>query len=282
MPTIRVATSSDLAAVATYLAHALAGPGGEARYRTFFDYTWLDKPDLGVLLEDDGRIRGFIGAIYSDRSYGRVCNLTSIAVDVAYRGSTLQLFSALLKRKELTFTCFSASEHVAKILDFFKFQHRPSERVVVGPISGLAGLRHVGRARVVTDAATLEGELAPEHRVISQDHRAYRCGQLLLEAGQRRCFAVTIRRGRGAKAFADVLYASDPELLIDHLPWIHWPLFRAHGTVLTGIDRAWIAHPPRLALTYRKLRPVYLRSGNLDLDRIDALYSELVPMYGHR
>ena len=285
---IRTALPDDLGAIAEYLTGALGGAGGPARYRAFLEYTWLDrKPDLGVLIEDGGRIRGFIGAIYANRQIGGrdhvFCNLTSISVDESHRKQSLQLFGAILRRKDLTFTSFSASEEVRKILDFFKFVHCANERVVTTPLSGLASLpRALGprRPRVVVEAAALDAALGPEERQIAQDHRRYRCGQFLLTAGDRRCFTVTVRRGRGRAVFADVLYASDPALLMDCLAQVHATVFRFHRTILVGVDRRWVPAPPRLAFTYKKLRPIYMRSPDLSLERIDPLYTELVPMYG--
>jgi hypothetical protein len=287
--TIRVATQDDLDAVTEYLTGALGG-GAPARYRAYLDYRWLDpKPDLGVLIEDAGRIRGFIGAIYAHRTIaGRrhaFCNLTSISVDESHRKLSLPLFSAILRRKDLTFTSFSASEQVTKIFDFFKFVHCANERVVTTPASGLWALRHaVGgrRTRVITEPRALDAELPPPERRIAEDHRAYRCGQFLLVRGPRRCFAVTVRRGRGVRVFADVLYASDPALLLDCLPWVHATAFRFHRTALVGIDRRWVAHAPRVAFRYTKLRPIYLRSPSIAIQHLDPLYSEIVPMYGAR
>ena len=278
-PTIRRAFATDLAAVTEFLAVRLAGAGGAARYLRILDYRWCaDKPDLGVLVEDGGRIRGFIGAIYADRPAGRFCNLTSIAVDEDYRRLTLQMFGALFRDKSLAFTCFSASEAVEAILQFFKFQHWPNERVVVGPPSGLRAVTRVGRVHVISDPGELDIQLRPDELAIARDHRPYRCGELLVVDGNRRCFVVTVRRGRGIRAFADVLYASDPELLVGRLPWIHAPLFRAHHTLLTGIDRRWVRLTPSLSFVYTKLRPTYVRAAGLDPTTIDALYSELVPI----
>jgi hypothetical protein len=155
--------------------------------------------------------------------------------------------------------------------------------VVTTPLSGLGALRWVvgsRRARVVIEPSVLDAELAPAERRIAADHRRYRCGLFLLRSGERRCFAVTVRRGRGRRVFADVLYASDPALLMDCLPWVHATAFRFHRTVLVGVDRRWITAPPRLAFTYSNLRPIYMRSPHLSLDSIDPLYSEIVPMYG--
>jgi hypothetical protein len=299
MSTIRAATRADVDAVARYLADALHGDGGPARYRRYLECSWVTPPaELGMLIEDAGQIRGFIGTIYADRRFGaelqRFCNITSVAVAESHRKLTLKLFGALLARKDITFTCFSPSEQITQILDFFKFEHRPGDRVVVGPISGI-GVRQLAaaaRVRVYTRPEELDAELDADQRQISRDHRGFRCGQLLLADRERRCFLVTVRRGRGVRAFADVLYASDPDMLLDHLPWIHAPLFRAHRTVLTGIDRRWVTHPPRASFTYTKLRPLYARlarapgattaSGPAGIDRIDTLYSELLPMYGAR
>ena len=282
---IRIATPADAPAIAAYLARVLGGTGGAARYRRYLEYSWLDpKPDLGVVI-DDGGIHGFIGAIYARRTIGgrehHTCNLTSISVDESHRKQSLQLFSAMLKRKDLTFTSFSASDQVQQILDFFKFVHCANERVVTTPVSGFGKLlRGRGRPKVVRDPDRVAAALTPGERQVFEDHRRYRCGQFLVVRGDRRCFTVTVRRGRGSQVFADVLHASDPELLVECLPLVHATALVLHRTVLVGIDRRWVPEPPRIAFTYGKLRPIYMRSPTLTLDQIDPLYSEIVPMYG--
>jgi hypothetical protein len=285
--TIRPALAADLDAVTEYLARTLGAADGRApaHYRRVLDYRWLaSKPDLGVVIEDAGRVRGFLGAIYAERvvdgAARRFCNLTSIAVDESHRSHTLRAFAALLSDKDRTYTCFSANEQVAKILEFYKFHRTPPAKVLVGPGSGLGGLAR--RVRVISDPARLAGELDPAQQAIARDHAPYRCAQLVLAAGARRCFMVAVRRGRGVRAFADVLHASDPDLLVTALPWIQLPLWRALGTVLTGIDERWVRVRPRLAAVYTKLRPMHVRSSTLVPDQIDALYSELVPLYGAR
>ncbi|HEY4240958.1 MAG TPA: hypothetical protein VGM88_14140 [Kofleriaceae bacterium] len=287
MTTVRHATATDLPAIATFLAATLKG-GAPARYRRFFEYTWLaDKPDLGAVIVDDGAVHGYVGAIYADRHRAgathRFCNLTSIAVDEPYRKHTLSAMALVMKPKAVTYTCFSPSPQMTEILDFFKFQHRANEKLVVGPLSVAGGVRGWGRAltrrpRIVTAAAALDAALGEDERAIARDHRAYRTAQILIEHGERRCFLVAVRRGRGARVFADILYASDPALLVEHLPHVHGPLFLALGTVLTGLDPRWGA--PKPAFRYTKLRPIYARSPDLPLDAIDPLYSEFIPMYG--
>lgn len=284
---IRPAAASDLDAIAAYLSRALGEDAARppAHYRRMLDYRWLAaKPDLGIVIEDGGQVRGFLGAIYSDRVIGgvarRFCNLTSVSVDASHRSYTLRAFNALLAPKDRTYTCFSANEAVSKILEFYKFHCAPAAKVIVAPVSGLAGLAR--RARVITDPAALDAELDPAQRTIARDHAHYRCAQLLVVAGDRRCYTVAVRRGRGVRAFADVLHASDPELLMASLPWLQVPMWRALRTVLIGIDQRWIRDRPRLSAVYTKLRPTHVRSPALAPGDIDALYSELVPLYGGR
>jgi len=284
---VRPALESEIPRIAEFLASRLKGEGGPARYRRYLEYRWpVDRPDVGIVIEDGDEIRGFIGAIYSDRVIAdrvhRFCNLTSIAVDESHRKLTLSAFGQLLKRKDTTFTNFSGSEAVQKIFDFFKFKHRPGERAIV-PITG-AGIprRVLRRVKVTTDLDQIIPMLGPTERKIAEDHASYRCAQLVIEREDHRSHVIAVRRGRGLKVFADVLYASDRQLLVEELASIQPSLVRSLGTLLVGVDRCWMPAPPRLSFVYAKLRPTYARSPVLEIGDVDLLYSELVPMSGDR
>jgi hypothetical protein len=284
--TVRLASAVDVPGISRYLATILTG-GPPARYRRFLEYTWLpNKPDAGVVIEEGDQIHGYIGAIYSERSIGgsphAVCNLTSVAVDESHRRHTLSAFAMLLKRKDLTFSCFSPSDRIAKILDFFKFQHRPGERVVV-PITRPGLIPRMWPRpglKLTADPDQIEARVDAETRRIVRDHRSYRCAQILLERGSRHCHIVAVRRGRGRKVFAEILHASDREMFLENLACVQWPLLRKLGTILVGIDRRWAPRAPRISMVYRKLCPTYVRSPVIGVDDMDFLYSEFVPMYG--
>jgi hypothetical protein len=286
---VRLATPADLDAIAAFLARMLGGAGGPARYRRFFEYRWpAERPNLGALIEDEaGALGGFLGAIYSTRVIRgqprAICNLTSWAVDAAYRRASLAMLKCLLDQDragqpKLTFTTFSASPDAAEILRFLKFETARSDKLL---FSAAARLRRLpGDLRVLDGADAVRPALADAERQILDDHRSYRCGHLLLERGDRRCYAVTLARGHGAQKLADVLYASDPQLFVDGIAGVVGATWRAHRTVLTGIDLRWVERPPRFALCYTGLRPVMFRSDELAARDICALHSELVPTYG--
>jgi len=283
-PIIREARASDLPAIAAYLAPRLGGHGGAARYRRFLEYEWLDeKPNLGTLIEDAGKVGGFLGAIYSRRVVrGRehlVCNINSWHVEDRFRKLSLRMMNELLARPGCTFTCFSPSEQVVEVLQFFKFRRLDSGKVIFAPISGLTGLLRRPRARVFWGDDVVRRLNDTERRIV-HDHRSYRCGHFLIERDGERSYFVTVRRGRGARAFADVLYASDPQLLAECIAQVHLPIALTHGTFLTGIDRRLLRRRPATSFLYRGLRPLMFLSEALGPDDVDALYSEFVPMYG--
>jgi hypothetical protein len=283
-PIIREASVEDLPAIARYLAPRLGGRGGEQRFRRFWEYAWLaEKPNLGFLIDDGGEVGGFVGAIYSRRCLRGVvqlfCNLTSWHVEERFRNLSLALVGRLLARRECTFTTCSPSERVIEVLKFFKFRALDSEKLVFAPVSGLGGMVRRPRARTFR-GDDVAARLTEQERRIFEDHRSYRCGQFVVERGADRCYFVTVRRGHGPKAFADVLYASNPDLLADCIASTHVPVSLTHHTILTGIDRRLLSRRPAGAFGYRGLRPLMYRSDTVEGHEIDALYSELVPMYG--
>jgi hypothetical protein len=283
-PIIREAGPADLTRVASYLAARMGARGGEERFRRLWEYGWLaDKPNLGFLIEDRGQVGGFIGAIYSRRRVRDrellFCNMTSWHVEERFRSLSLALMARCLAQPNCTFTTFSPTDRVVEVLKFFKFQLLDAEKAVFTPVSGLPARLRGPRAQLFW-GEDLPGRLTEPERRIFEDHRSYRCGHFVLEHGDDRCYFVTVRRGHRVRAFADVLYAGNPALLAHAIACTHVPLWRTHGTLLTGIDTRLLRKRPGGAFRYRGSRPIMFRSDVLRAEEIDALYSELVPTYG--
>lgn len=288
MAAIRAAAEADLPAISRYLADRMGHGYPPERYRRFFEYRWAPRPNLGFLIEDGGSVRGFIGAIYSVRNIRgaehRICNINSWSVDEEHRKLSLMMAMRLLAQPGYSFTCFSPADVVVECLKFFKFETWRVEKVLFTPAHGVRAALTASRPRVRVltpqrDAAAFEAALDETQRQIYRDHAPYRCGHMLIERGDRRSYVVTVRRGRGGRAFADVLHASDPSLFVEAVAHTHVPLWRAHRTFLTGIDRRLVEHVPAATYVYRGLRPLQYRSPTLTLNDIDTLYSELVPIF---
>jgi hypothetical protein len=287
VPTVRPATPTDRDAIAAYLAEHLRGEGGADRYRRFFTYGWLadaDKPDLGMMIEDGGQVRGFIGAIYGRRRIrGRdhqLCNLNCWRVDEGVRMHSLVMLKRLLDRRQYDFVCVSPSDRVAELLRFFKFETLDTGKLLFGPLSGVRASPRTWRVKAWDAGSGIERHLDDEDRRVFTDHAPYRLAQWLIERGDRRCFAVMARRGRGVRVFADVLHASDPVLFAESIGLLIPKLASALGTVIAGVDRRFLPTPPPRTVGYDRLRATLYRSSTLGPTDLDALYTEFVPMYG--
>lgn len=288
MSRIRPATTDDVPAIAGYLARAMKG-GPPERYARMLGYQWR-APDagLGALIERaDGTLAGFHGALWSQRTYRGalhdVCNLCNWVVDEDARGLSLPLLKALLDqpagagRPAPTFVTVSPNPTTAGVMAFLKFASVPSEKVLVPAVPRLGG------GRVLRDPSAVRARLDADGQRVFDDHARYRCGQFVLDIDDSRggppCHIVTVRRGRGASAFADVLHASRPELLAPHLGALAWAAARVHGVALLGVERRWLgASARRLRLVFEAL-PLMAR-GPIPAAALDGLYTELVPMYG--
>lgn len=280
MPELRPATEADLPAIGDYLASKLRPD--PARYRRFYQYPWMpDRPNLGYLIEHAGRIRGFLGAIYARRELPSgprvVCNINSWAVDDDHRQLGLFLAKKLLDQKDMAFTCFTPSDRVIELLTFFKFETWPCEKVLFPVGSGLARASSAIRTRLIA-GDELARTADPRHRRILDDHRGYRLARFALERDGRRCYVIAGRKGRGARVFADVMYASDPELLVDAIARVFPYLARTLRVAIVGVDARMIERIPRDTLIYRKLRPLQYRG--IALAELDTLYSELPAILG--
>jgi hypothetical protein len=287
VPIVRPATPADRPAIAEYLARHLQGDGGAARYRRFFEYSWLadaDKPDLGMLVEDGGHIRGFIGAIYGRRTIrGRVhqlCNLNCWRVDEEVRTHSLVMLKKLLDRRQYDFTCVSPSDRVTELLRFFKFELLDHGKLLFLPLSGVPGRPRAWRVRVHDARTGFASALDDSERQIVADHAPYRLAQWLIERGSERAFVVLARRGRGVRVFADVLHVSNPALFGETIGLLAPRLVAALGTILVGCDRRFLPQPPPRTIGYDRLRKPLYRSATLGPTDLDALYTEFVPMYG--
>jgi hypothetical protein len=288
VPTVRAATPADLPAIADYLAQHLRGEGGAERYRRFFAYAWLadrDKPDLGMLVEDAGRVRGFIGAIYAHRvirgERRALCNLNCWRVDEEVRMHSLVMLKKLLDRREYDFTCVSPSDRVTELLRFFKFETLDEGKLLFVPTSGVPLDPRRWRVRVYDARRGIEAHLDDEQRRVFADHAPYRLAQWVIERGDRACYVVMARRGRGVRVFADVLHVSDPALFVETIGLLAPRVALALGTPLVGLDRRFAgARRPARTIAYDKLRKPLYRSATLAPTDLDALYTEFVPMYG--
>ena len=234
---------------------------------------WADGP-AGFVLLVDGAVAGALGTIRSRRPVGGairdVCNLTSFAVDPAYRSLAAALVGMATKPTDVVYTNFTPSTSVATLLAAFGFVALPRRERILLPLPGRSR-----RARFVTgeDVKAFVSDDSAAVGVID-DHRGTRTRWVGVEVNDRRCaVALHLMRARGV-AFGHVLYCSAPDRFAASaaavaracwhawsVPLIAWPEWQFDATAAT--------------IAVRRPRPAMMRGANVTPAQIDGLYSEL-------
>lgn len=278
---IRFATTADLDDAARFLARHMDGDHAPAHFRGVLSTPWSQRDDrIGVMVEDEGRMVGFLGAVYADRVLGRkevrTCNMTSWFVLPEYRSFSVAQLKTLIAEPDTVYTNFSASPVAQKVIGIFKFQQLDTGKVLFLP--NPLGLR-AGDATILTRPDDIAPRLNDAQRRLMRDHRPFGCGHVWVERGDALCYAITLRRSRGAVAMADVLYTSDAEAALELRGALHRAALKLHKTPLLAVDARRALGQTRISAHFH--RPTFFYTKlRVKPAQIDTLYSELVAIYG--
>ncbi len=136
-------------------------------------------PRFGFLLEGEAGPVGvslmLFGTVPAAAGRGIRCNLSSWAVDPAYRAQAPLLVASVLKRRDVTFTNTSPAPHTWATIEAQGFRAYASGQVLLAP--ALAPAREP--ARVVDDPQAWRD--LPEARLLD-DHRGFGCTCFVVEA----------------------------------------------------------------------------------------------------
>lgn len=284
-PFIRRAGPGDIDPVAALL-HARMNPKiPVARWRRLMTYGWLaDKPDLGRVVDWDGRIVGFLGMVHADRLIAgrteRVIDISSWYLDKALRGRGLGagLMRSALADPDPTYCTMTASRLRLPIFQAVGFKVLDDERLVWrrsgGADPGLAVTRAPDAVRAAVDDA--------QARMLD-DHAGLALTPVLAAAGGARCLLVFSVKRKGADVETwDVLHVADRGFLAAHGQALADALLPDGPAVLAAdcrfvagsAPRAPPGAPPGAAAEPLPV-PRFYKSARLARHEIDHLYNEL-------
>jgi hypothetical protein len=268
---VRPARPDDRDDVVELLHSHMSAKIARERWALLFDYPWrpADAPDCGRVLEDGGRIVGYLGATYVDRTIDgrveRICNMSSWYLLRAYRGQGHGRAMALDLTSDpaVTYTDFTATQQVHQmLLAHAGFAILDEERWIVRRSDRAS---HIELQDVAPAAAPLS-----EHAGV-RDLRF-----LEARAGAGSCrFAVQVKRKGEGVAYHQLLHADRPELLARHAQAIASALLPADAAVL-AMDRRLVPDRPSGAELEPIAQPRLFKSGRLRRDQIDNLYNEVL------
>jgi acetoacetyl-CoA synthetase len=277
---LRPARAADADAVCRLLAAEMGRGLTAAQYKRLFEYPWLeDKPDFGHLLEENGEVVGFLGAIYADRAADgqtrRTCNLSSWCVKESHRNHSIKLIMAVLKDRSLLYTNFSPTPPVEKVLRGLGFRLLSTNKLFFPLGFQFWTLPRSWGAKFLLGAGQILPELDPAQAKLCRDHAQTGCGHLGLFAGGRFCYVIWKRRIKRSLVFSELLYVSDPDLLLRHLEAVKLRICWHDGSPAMAVDDRLLPFRPAGAVPYRRVT-MFRQAGQEPAPVIDNLYSELV------
>ena len=236
---------------------------------------WTAGP-IGFALTSGGAVVGALGTVRAIRRLHagprEFCNLTSFAVDTAFRSMAPALLLRAVRQPGVVYTNFTASMTVAALLRSLGFSPLPPREYVLLP-----WLRRRATAppmAVGADAvAQLVGNLPDIARLVG-DHRSGAVQWVGFEADEGPCaVALHLMRARGVP-LAHVLYASAPDRFVAWAPAVARAVQRAWGRHLLAWPEWQIARASG-SVRVKRPRPVMVKGDEISAGEIDGLYSEL-------
>lgn len=279
---VRRATRADLFSVFQLVRHSnLNDLPLAARQRGFFPVWGGQEPYSGYLLEDAGKVVGFLGTLHTRREVrGKLedfCELHGWYVRKDYRNQSLHLLMPVIgQRRNKTIINFTPSQRVYDISRKFGFQDLETALLLLFPVP--TGAR---RVEIVTDPWRVPDYLDGEDLRIFQDHKDVFCHHIVLlprdePRGAPVYLVMKTMRRRWFEHFGRVLHVSDRERLAALLGSVGWRLCaRFHWVFMTANDRDF----ENIRLTVPSTRlprdvPSQFLSSRLQASDITQLYSQ--------
>jgi GNAT superfamily N-acetyltransferase len=274
---VRPATAADIEAVCDLLHTNMSARISRERWRLLLDYPWRPvDADRGWVALDGGRIVGFLGLVYADRSIaGRVerfCNICAWYLLKGYRGRGIgqALQAGAVANRDITYTLVTATAATDRAFrraglrtldaERYCFRRRPEPR---------------SDHEVFDGADAIAPYLDSGERRILEDHRRFALRHHLCRADGRSCYLILQVNKKGADvSYHEVMHSSDPEFLAAHAQSIADTLLD-RGNSLLAVDKRFL--PGTQAREPELLRqPRLYASPRLAPEAIDNLYNEVV------
>ncbi len=285
MAAVLPVTETDLPEVCRFLARGFQAAAATDAWMAAFRQPWAtQQPNHGYMLQDNGRIVGAIGAIYSDQTirgrHERFCNINNWYVDPAYRQHSILLLSRLLAQKGVHFTNLTPRADLIDLFVALKFRY-----VDDGRVTYLLNVPQLwsGASKTLADPAEIAAALAAADAKVFRDHAG--CpGLRQVALGSNAdgfchvAFCKTTVRRIPCMA---ILHISDPRLFSRHLPALRSHLLR-HGAPLARVESRLLSATPQLAIELKRAPHKMLLSTTLAASDVTSLYTELAALHAKR
>ena len=279
MTQVRPAGPADIDAVCDLLHTRMNPKIPRDRWPRIMTYPWLaEKPDLGWLVEDAGRVAGYLGLIYADRAVAggataRIACMTSMYLDKALRGTGVgaELVALGLADPAVTYIAISstAKTHVMLANRGFRLldDHRYVWRRAADPAPSI---------RVVTDPTEIAAAVPADQRTLLTDHAPYRVTPVLLQTPDGDCLVLlAVRVKAGGVVYHEALHVAAPAVLARHAQALADHLLPPDSNAVFAVDCRFLRDEPADATTEPLPVPRSYRTPGVPPSDVDFLYSEI-------
>ena len=239
-----------------------------------------DQAHHGYLLEDDGKVVGFLGTLFTTRTIGNVdsrfCEIHSWYVEDAYRNNGISLFLPVLAlRNTHTILNYTPTKGVYEIGKKFGFSDLETEILLLYPIP-----MSVRRLHITDRKWQVAEHLAGTDLGIFEDHIDVPCHHLVVLDPSRSApplyLLMKSMRRRWYEPFGRLLYASDFSRFAEVADALCWRLSLRFGWQCIAVDAArFDAHKPTgLSRKIKREIPSQYFSKLIDRKSLYPLYSQ--------
>lgn len=275
-PKIRRVEAKDIPAICELL-HENMNRGFEIeRWRRLFEPNWCSGPpeDMGLVVEDAGKIVGFHGHICSHRMVAgrreKFVNFSSWYLLKPYRSLGLggKMVRKAIEDPEATYTVFSLSPKRTDMFRTLGMKQLEDQRLFWRK-KGPADLE------ITTDVDDIWYRVWPEEQRFLDDNSPYGVEACLVASMCDECLVLfTVAEKSNGTTYYDVLYRNNPRMFCEFAQSIANAILPDGDTVLAA-DRRFVLGGGLDAQMETIQAPRFYKSPRLAPEDVDLLYSEL-------
>ncbi len=281
MTALRWARPEERGEIQSYLFEKM-GKIPHERWLNILDCRWNGADEkYGVVVEEEGKIAGFLGIVFADREFSgtphRTGNITSWFLEKHLRRSGLgqDMLAKITEPTGVTYTATSANFRSGALLKKIGWQCFEDQRVfwkrTDDPVQP--------DVKLFSGAAALSGKLSDRPAKIVSDHAGLNLTpHLLSSANEDDLFFMTYKKYKGDNKTAhfEILHTDNPQILSNNITNIANLLLPKENAVLSSDKRFLVPctdydHSQKLQVA-RYFKP----HNSLPAKQIDFLYGEVV------
>jgi hypothetical protein len=261
---VRKATDDDLYQVYGLLSNSTLNSAWlslDARKRMFRPVWGGDEGYYGYVLEDDDKVVGFLGLLFTEREIKgethKFCELHSWYVKDEYRNDSMRLFLPAMSMRNITIVNHTPTDTVYDVSKKFGFSDLESKLLIFLPVPTWKSLS--AAVTIETRKHLIAEYLDDADRRIFLDHADVECHHFLVRSRYDSGYSYIVLKKMWLRRFVPfgrILYVSNEQLLLDCISKLklYWCL--RLGLQFIVIDRDQLATPVKPPLTRESPRKV--------------------------